>query len=201
VPNLTRGRCQVDILPAMRRPDLHYTAARDRAGNWSRIEVEDFGAKVSKNLGFSAEVDIVELVQTKLQGRIHYKDYPDVDPEGGTIYVHGPRDFDMLIPASTSPIRDRFTIAHELGHYFLHAMQGKFPIVANRSGFGQAEAEANSFAAGFLMPADVFRDEAERAKKAVGGSRVDGEVVEIVAARLGVSRRAAELRARALKLS
>jgi len=66
-----------------------------------------------------------------------------------------------------APTRQRFTIAHELGHHLLHANRDLFVdrnyIVHFRdenssTGFDPLEVEANQFAAELLMPADRVRD-------------------------------------------
>lgn len=62
----------------------------------------------------------------------------------------------------------RFSIAHELGHYFLaghpeHVFSGDKLIHESRAGFGsgdQIELEADHFAAGLLMPSHLFKAEA-----------------------------------------
>lgn len=61
----------------------------------------------------------------------------------------------------------RFSIAHELGHYFLgHAdsmFSGGKTVHESQAGFGsrdQIELEADHFAAGLLMPSDLFKAEA-----------------------------------------
>lgn len=62
--------------------------------------------------------------------------------------------------------RQRFTIAHELGHYLLHSDRDLFVdkdyIVHHRdaissTGYDPLEVEANQFAAELLMPADSVR--------------------------------------------
>lgn len=59
------------------------------------------------------------------------------------------------------PNRQRFTIAHELGHYFLHRHKGRvfvdaapvfFRDAASAEGDDWQEVEANAFAAELLMP-------------------------------------------------
>jgi Zn-dependent peptidase ImmA (M78 family) len=67
--------------------------------------------------------------------------------------------------------RQRFTIAHELGHLELHAREGihldrKFPIVRQRDGrsslaIDPEEIEANGFAAELLMPVSMLEDDIE----------------------------------------
>ncbi|MCC6572585.1 MAG: ImmA/IrrE family metallo-endopeptidase [Planctomycetes bacterium] len=59
-------------------------------------------------------------------------------------------------------VRRRFTIAHELGHFFLHLSRGSVRIdrplhrSINASNSAQ-EREANAFAAALLMPANVLQ--------------------------------------------
>lgn len=66
--------------------------------------------------------------------------------------------FTIFLPPMTSMRRDRFTIAHELGHYFLHYL---LPGHSGAHGFGRGErnrreTQANVFASSLLMPADAF---------------------------------------------
>lgn len=60
------------------------------------------------------------------------------------------------------PNRQRFTIAHELGHYFLHRSEGNFEdtILFRRAyQLNKKEVEANEFASKLLMPTGEFRRE------------------------------------------
>lgn len=114
-----------------------------------------------------------------------------VAPEALT--VRGERDFTVHLPPVTSHRRDRFTIAHELGHYFLHYLQ---PRVQGARSFGrgqrnQVETQANYFAGALLMPSDRFED----AWRRCGGD------VWTVADTFGVSASAASVRAQSLNLS
>jgi Zn-dependent peptidase ImmA (M78 family) len=79
--------------------------------------------------------------------------------EDGAIEVRKEQEFTIYLSPFTGPLRDRFTIAHELGHYFLHSKVGKKRIRVPRAGGGREEWEANWFAAGFLMPEEMFRKE------------------------------------------
>lgn len=63
----------------------------------------------------------------------------------------------------------RFSIAHELGHYFLGHADTMFhsgtTMHESQAGFGsreQIELEADHFAAGLLMPSALFKEEADR---------------------------------------
>jgi Zn-dependent peptidase ImmA (M78 family) len=69
----------------------------------------------------------------------------------------------ICVNKSDSPKRKRFTVAHEVGHYFLHSDQLAEGIVdgigLNRDGVrNEIENQANSFAADLLMPENIFRD-------------------------------------------
>lgn len=91
--------------------------------------------------------------------------------------------------------RDRFTIAHEMGHLVLHFMLNKGRaehegLAASRYGSGPVEYEANWFAASFLMPDDAF-----------GLCYTDsGGDLSVVAAHFAVSLTAAAVRVKSLGL-
>ena len=102
-------------------------------------------------------------------------------------------------------VRQRFSIAHELGHYYLHAQcnESSVPIAYQRcvqhrvdaeplsddSEAGDIEAEADAFAGAFLLPADeVSADLAHF-----------GKCVAFLAERYGVSEATVRRRLRALE--
>lgn len=93
--------------------------------------------------------------------------------------------------------RDRFTIAHELGHLFLHMGYMVNPDkwressdykdgVFYRFGHGIEEVEANAFAAALLMPRKEFTQEM------ISGSHTD---FQLIAEHFGTSLSAARRRA------
>ncbi len=69
----------------------------------------------------------------------------------------------IYVNRQDSPQRKRFTIAHELGHYFLHADESKEFVDGNvftRSNairYGERELEANEFAGNLVMPESKVR--------------------------------------------
>lgn len=75
----------------------------------------------------------------------------------GTVEVRGKKDWTVYLPEHTGPLQDRFTLAHELGHYVLHSRLGRVAIQASRT-FNSAEEpdaaekEADAFALALLMP-------------------------------------------------
>ncbi|MCO8287257.1 ImmA/IrrE family metallo-endopeptidase [Tetragenococcus halophilus] len=99
--------------------------------------------------------------------------------------------------SSNNEARNRFTIAHELGHYFLHA-RGKEnftdSVFYRNLDYNDEEFEANEFAACLLMPEKQFREEVE---KNVEESEVK---IEPIAQRFGVSLQATINRGRFLNV-
>ena len=67
-------------------------------------------------------------------------------------------------------MRRNFTIAHELGHLFLHMgyqideelWKNSDNMILNRFGNSERELEANEFAAAFLMPEKEYKRIAEK---------------------------------------
>ncbi|NVO05016.1 MAG: ImmA/IrrE family metallo-endopeptidase [Rhodoferax sp.] len=125
-----------------------------------RDAIQDFAETISKKFGvtdFSSDEDPLQKFIKSIGGRIHYQDSTDfMGSESGSIEVLDRNDFDVYLSAFTGPLRDRFTLAHELGHYFIHSNQGAIPIRASRKGTGPIETEANWFAAALLMPKEEF---------------------------------------------
>lgn len=96
----------------------------------------------------------------------------DENVSGATLYKDG--KFSILVNADKHENRQHFTLAHELGHYFLHQ-----DILKQDGGFideekqldgskilyrlddatrDEIETEANHFAASLIMPRDLVKD-------------------------------------------
>jgi Zn-dependent peptidase ImmA (M78 family) len=92
-----------------------------------------------------------------------------------------------------APARQRFTIAHEIGHYRLHVPAGQNKLFIDQSvfrrdgksaaGMDPQEIEANRFAAALLMPETLVRLEIERNELDLD----DDDDVAMLARRFGVS--------------
>jgi hypothetical protein len=158
--------------------------------------VEKFAEKIAEVYKFDVGDSLRDLVDT-IGGQIHFQHLDEWIGENGSIFVHGGSDFDILLPHYTSPLRDCFTIGHELGHYFLHSDLGKIPIIAYRQGSTRIEWEANWFAASLLMPSKKFK-EAWEAEKATG--QLEKTSIMKIAMRFGVSQDAARIRKESLGL-
>ena len=134
----------------------------------------------------SGRADTDELA-VRLGGRIVFADSPE------SLVVDKPKSFTIFLPNLTSERRDRFTVAHEIGHYFLHY---RLPKIDGARTFGRgernrAETQANVFASSLLMPTEHFTS----AFVAHAGD------IWRLAAQFDVSPRAAEVRAEVLRLS
>lgn len=159
----------------------------------SRKDIESFSEQISEEFNltdFSSGEDPLTQFVKNLGGRIHYQNPSDfITSEAGSIKVWGQNDFDIYLSTFSGPLRDRFTIAHELGHYFLHSRQGEVPLRATRKGSGQLEWEANWFAASLLMPSKKFAEVSANYQGDIyaiaGHFQVSSQAVEIRKKRFG----------------
>jgi predicted transcriptional regulator len=166
--------------------------------NLPKAHVFAFAESIAKQLGFGPGDDIQALVE-RLGGKVSIQDTLTEDPaRSGSLFVESPTKFTIIVPTHTGQLRDRFTIAHELGHFMLHYMwrrhhgaQIEGPMMALRKGSDRIEWEANWFAAAFLMPSSEFSEEYLRCDRNIAA----------VAAAFGVSIAAADVRARQLGLA
>lgn len=166
-----------------------------------KAKVHAVAENAASRLKFKAG-DAMEPLVVRLGGRIEYKTAEVSEgklPEA--IIVRAMSDFTIFLPSVISVVRDRFTIAHELGHLFLHyplvsAGQPGAIMVATRwvnkddEDLLRTEWEANWFAAAFLMPDAEFK----RVHECNGGR------IELTARYFAVSPKAAEVRAQSLGL-
>lgn len=81
---------------------------------------------------------------------------PDV---AGAIFKEHGQDPTIFVNATDSPNRQRFTVAHELGHYVMHAEEpDAYEYIDNRASVAEEgernalEVFADAFASAFLMP-------------------------------------------------
>lgn len=93
---------------------------------------------------------------------VHYE--PMEDTVSGMLVIHGDHCV-IAVNQLHHEHRRRFTIAHELGHYFLHRTQASvfvdaiyFRDTTSSAGRKRQEIAANAFAAELLMPIDAIRE-------------------------------------------
>lgn len=106
------------------------------------------------------------------------------------------------VNSDEAPVRQRFTIAHELGHFFLHPQKDAFVDYRNHKDTKTdrlttiKERQANMFAAALLMPRkNLIKDFAKLAK-----GLSDDEVSSILSKRYEVSEDAMRFRLKNLGL-
>jgi Zn-dependent peptidase ImmA (M78 family) len=113
---------------------------------------------------------------------------------GGALVKNTGQDPSILLNAADHPNRQRFTCAHELGHYIRRSAHLEayeyidYRDSLSSTGASQEEVWANAFAAALLMPADKVRSMNE-----------DSGEIEL-ALQFGVSREAMHLRLKNLGL-
>lgn len=112
--------------------------------------------------------------------------FEDLDTSEGRI-IFGKENATIIVKKNEKyPQRERFTIAHELGHYFLHKKLLDDKTCSTRdmyswSGKNQdIESEANEFAGNFLIPAQFL-------KPMVEGELVSYEMADTISKHFGSS--------------
>lgn len=141
-----------------------------------RAEVEQLAKDVLSKHGFSTiPVDPV-LLARNLGMSVRNAKFAE-DNLVGMIARRGDNVM-ILVNQEDPPYRKRFTIAHELGHHFLHLQQdGEFidgeanlfrqPRESAESVEQRREVQANIFASALLMPAEAVRSAWEHSATSV----------------------------------
>jgi IrrE N-terminal-like domain len=179
------------------------------ACNLSRLEIEAYAKSVLEKYHFrvsrrfrdptTTDGRVLKVVRIpdprvlarQLGAKIIYNQYwTDASQQLFSLCIHGPNQFEMVLSLAKSSSENQFSVAHELGHYFLHSNQGKLPLVASLKNHGRIDWEAACFAAALVMPeqevTEVWND----------GVRTDVDL----AARFGMSQGIANARRVALGL-
>lgn len=127
--------------------------------------IESIAAKireiVDSNCGSDDIGEKLKWLIALLGGKVEIADLSDgIAEEGGSLVVRQDKSFAIYLSPYTSPLRDNFTLAHELGHFILHcdldSAGDDKSVIFTRFGSNREEWQANRFAAAFLMPKDSF---------------------------------------------
>ncbi|TGL04978.1 ImmA/IrrE family metallo-endopeptidase [Leptospira bouyouniensis] len=151
-----------NVLGVYKKPNISYFEPKQSL--YSKSAIKKIAEWVAEKLEFSVGGSIESIVK-KIGGELVFLGPSNImqvgDEQLGAILIHEQFKFQIFIPNYTLEFRDRFTIAHELGHYFLHYIftDERKPLIAARGVSNKVEAEANHFAACFLMPEDEFRND------------------------------------------
>lgn len=124
--------------------------------------------------------------------KVHQEPFPEEPDFGGELLFKGPKKAIIVNTVIKSPRRHTFTLAHELGHYFLaHAPTYKQDDASGilctvddiRKGHRPVEWEANRFATALLMPETSFRP-------LTAGAPLDFTLIDSLAREFQVSKHA-----------
>ncbi|QZA52582.1 ImmA/IrrE family metallo-endopeptidase [Pseudomonas sp. 2hn] len=115
---------------------------------------EVMAARILKRHRLKPPYDLDELVSN--YGDLQYCEFP-FSADGVTVGIDGKHKPSVMINESISRARQRFTLAHELGHIIIPWHIGTFVSHLDADDeyeYGIMEGEANRFAAELLLPSD-----------------------------------------------
>jgi Zn-dependent peptidase ImmA (M78 family) len=149
-------------------------------------------------------IDVAQIAKSLGVGIV----YGQLGPGVSGLLVSRNQSASIAVKSSDPPVRRRFTIAHEIGHFLLrhylkrnelvHADENRQIVYRNpqaSEGFDPLEVQANQFAASLLMPERLVREHAEKTAKPL--SEKD---VKILASAFRVSEQAMTIRLSVLGL-
>lgn len=133
----------------------------------SRREIEQFAMHIKQNLGLQniLYIPILEIAENTLVQidetysfevvenndlNFSYNEYAKYCPESNTLMIKN----DVYIAAYNGDGRQRFTVAHELGHYFMHRNLIGFSRVSDKieiPRYMDPEWQADVFSGAFLI--------------------------------------------------
>lgn len=139
--------------------------------NLNPNQIEEIANIVREDLNLDTPV-LIEEVPQMLGGSLKYVNAIDDRPGIEAMITKNNNTFEILIKKDGYKLRDRFSIAHELGHLFLHMgfilddnlwdnSKNYTDSVYYRSGYNTEEYEANEFAGALLMPKEDFINKAK----------------------------------------
>ena len=148
-------------------------------------------------LQFDEKITPLEKIVADENLDVFYDNYESNTFDGMTIYDNGK----FYIHINTyngnraGTDRGRFTLAHELGHYFIdthriglkNGLLEPHPSLTNKAQYFSIEREADYFAACLLMPEERFR-------KDIGNKKFGIEVIDYLRTEYKISRTACALR-------
>lgn len=138
---------------------MTHTAVEAPRSRLSYSAIAAYAEQIARDNGVidqDGRIDVHTLLRN-LGGQI------EIENRAESLDVRDDYDFTVYLPSHTSQLRDRFTIAHELGHYFLHHRAPDEHLVGARTqtftrlGRNVPETQANVFASNLLMPAEQFK--------------------------------------------
>jgi Zn-dependent peptidase ImmA (M78 family) len=162
--------------------------------------IEDLAAGLLSKVGVKEPPVPVEKIARAQGAIISYQPF-DAEDISGLLYRSAESAPVIGVNSSNAKVRQRFTVAHELGHLLLHEgrdlimerlVRVNFRDSTSSTATDQEEIEANRFAAELLMPRALI----ERSLSVLlrGTSMTDLELVRRLATRFEVSQQSMEFR-------
>lgn len=173
-------------LPEDAREELvrFYRSLKDKHLGGETIEKKspaDEAAQVLKKCGIKkVPVDLQKIISAH---KIRFEEEQFTSLEADGLFICSPnKEFAAIkVRANLNPGRKNFTIAHELGHYFLSdGLEAQMNCTPDRPGDKVAEQHANEFASHLLMPRSLL-------KKALPKKLAGVETLRKLSKKFGVS--------------
>lgn len=134
-----------------------------------RNEINNLAEDILAFFEIDVPISNMEEVVKLLGGKLSEKDGSSICSDGNIRKENNNNDikFEICVPEEQSDNRKNFTVAHELGHLFLHMgylinddLWNNFSNskILNREGNSEFELQANEFAAAFLMPRKLYKE-------------------------------------------
>lgn len=162
--------------------------------------IEELAGTLLREAGVKEPPVPIEKIARDHGALISYQPF-DADDISGLLYRSADSAPVIGVNSSNSKVRQRFTVAHELGHLLLHEgrdlilerlVRVNFRDATSSTATDEEEIDANRFAAEVLMPRPLL----ERSLSVLlrGRSMTDGELVQRLATRFEVSQQSMEFR-------
>jgi hypothetical protein len=146
-----------------------------------------------------ANIDTLPVDMDALLAKFDVRIEDHNQPNAGEIHLDEQGRWAVAINRNDPLVRQRFTLAHELGHRLLHEDKARLGLSRNQTsslGLDRLEIEANAFASSLLMPARLVLEQASQVK---AGDQHDW--IRQLAAKFAVSVPAMTYRLQDLKIS
>lgn len=130
----------------------------------TRKYISELAQRVMDVYNIEAPISNIEDIVKEMGGTIEARvDFDDLCE--GTIRKSGDNSFVIAVSAFQNEQRKAFTVAHELGHLFLHMgfmidkelWKNQEEVIYTRFGTSEQEYQANEFAAALLMPENLYK--------------------------------------------
>jgi len=153
-------------------------------------KIQRLVSELLKSAGVPRPPVPVETIAENLEIQIRFE--AAEDNLSGAL-IRKPREVVIGVNSAHHPNRQRFTIAHEIGHFILHKgiklhVDEDFRVNLRDGSASREEIEANAFAAELLMPTEYITHDTKRY------DRIDQATIQRLARRYQVSQKAMEIK-------